>query len=99
LTGRLVFEADNPMRLMVKHIEEKPVPPSQRTELPIPPSLDAAVLACLAKDPASRTPTAAAFAAALTEAEADVEPWGEPEAERWWRERSNVPDVPDGVRV
>jgi len=86
LTGRLVFEADNPMRVMVKHVEEKPVSPSERTHLPIPPSLDAAVLGCLAKDPAARTPSAAAFAAALRRAEADVEPWGEAEAARWWQE-------------
>ena len=89
LTGRLVFEADNPMRVMVMHIDAKPVPPSTRTELPIPPSLDAAVIGCLAKDTASRTPSAAAFAEALMVAEADVEPWGEPQAARWWRERAN----------
>jgi len=84
-----VFEADNRMRVMVMHIDAKPVPPSTRTELPIPPSLDAAVIGCLAKDTASRTPSAAAFAEALMVAEADVEPWGEPQAARWWRERAN----------
>jgi serine/threonine-protein kinase len=87
LTGRMVFEADNPMRLMVKHIEEKPVAPSLRTELRIPPSLDDAILGCLAKDPAVRTPSAAAFAAALTTAEADTDPWGESQAAEWWAER------------
>jgi hypothetical protein len=87
LTGRMVFEADSAMRLMVKHIEEKPVAPSQRTELPIPPSLDDAVLGCLAKDPAARTPTAAVFAAALASAAPDAEPWGEEEAAAWWSTR------------
>jgi serine/threonine-protein kinase len=87
LTGRMVFEADNTMRMMVKHIEEKPVPPSQKTERPIPASLDDAILGCLAKEPASRTPSAAALSAALAFAEADVEPWGEEQAAAWWRER------------
>ena len=87
LTGRMVFEADNTMRMMVKHIEEKPVPPSQKTERPIPVSLDDAILGCLAKEPASRTPSAAALSAALAFAEADVEPWGEEQAAAWWRER------------
>ena len=32
LTGRRVFEADNPMRLLVKHIEEKPAAPSSKTD-------------------------------------------------------------------
>jgi len=84
LTGRLVFEADNPMRVMVKHVEEKPVPPSARTDLPVPTSLDAAVLGCLAKDPATRTPSAAAFADGLTAAEADVDRWTEAKAAQWW---------------
>jgi eukaryotic-like serine/threonine-protein kinase len=87
VTGRLVFEADNPMRVMVKHVEEKPVPPSQRTDLPIPPSLDAAILGCLAKDPAARTPSATALADALAAAAADVAPWGEAEAAAWWSAR------------
>ena len=90
LTGRLVFESDNTMRLMVKHVEEKPAPPSQRTALPIPPSLDDAVLGCLAKDPATRTPSAAAFAAALAGAEPDVEPWDEERAAAWWREHAGM---------
>jgi serine/threonine-protein kinase len=93
LTGHKVFESDNMMRLMVRHLEEKPSPPSTQTGLPIPPSLDTAVLGCLAKDPAARTPSAAAFADALAEAEADVEPWGQQQAAAWWtmRTRSKTP--------
>jgi serine/threonine-protein kinase len=98
LTGRMVFEADNSMRLMVKHIEEKPVAPSLRTELRIPPSLDDAVLGCLAKDPALRTPSAVAFAAALTAAEADTDPWGESQASEWWAERIGVFATATGER-
>jgi eukaryotic-like serine/threonine-protein kinase len=86
LTGHKVFEADNTMRLMVKHIEEKPVAPSARTSLPIPRSLDDVILACLAKDPAARTPTVAVLAAGLADAEAETEPWGEAQAAAWWRE-------------
>ena len=93
VTGRLVFEADNPMRVMVKHVEEKPVPPSQRTNLPIPPSLDAAILGCLAKDPAARTPSATALADALAAAAVDVAPWGEAEAAAWWSARRTAPVV------
>ena len=90
LTGRLVFESDNTMRIMVKHVEEKPVAPSVRTSLPIPRSLDDAVLGCLAKDPSSRTPSASAFAAALAAAESDVEPWHEELAAAWWREHTGM---------
>jgi eukaryotic-like serine/threonine-protein kinase len=90
LTGRPVFEADNTMRLMVKHIEEKPVPPSQRAALPVPTALDEAVLACLAKEPAYRPPTAMALDQALAEAQAEVEPWSEERAAQWWKERAGA---------
>ena len=58
LTGQLVFEADTPMKMFVQHLQAEPVPPSQRTELPIPPELDAFVLACLQKDPDKRPQSA-----------------------------------------
>ena len=99
LTGQVVFESDNVMRLMVRHIEEKPVPPSQRTDRPIPRSLDDAVLACLAKDPAARPPSAAAVAVALTAAEADVEPWTQEQAAAWWHTRTQSETLPDAAVV
>ena len=40
LTGQLVFEADTPMKMLLQHVQAEPVPPSQRTELPIPPEID-----------------------------------------------------------
>ena len=54
LTGQLVFEAETPMKMFVQHLQTPPMPPSQRTELPIPAELDELVLACLEKDPANR---------------------------------------------
>ena len=36
LTGELVFEADTPMKMFLQHVQTPPIPPSQRTELPIP---------------------------------------------------------------
>ncbi len=54
LTGQLVFEADTPMKMLMQHVHAQPVPPSQRTELPIPRELDELVLACLQKDPDMR---------------------------------------------
>jgi len=97
LTGRLVFESDNIMRLMVKQLEEKPVPPSQKATLPIPAALDDAVLSCLAKDPAARTPSAAAFSAALGVAEAEVEPWTQEDAAAWWNSRARSETLHDAA--
>jgi serine/threonine protein kinase len=58
LTGQLVFTGNTPMQLLVQHAQTMPEPPSARTELPIPPELDAIVLTCLAKDPSGRPRTA-----------------------------------------
>jgi serine/threonine-protein kinase len=83
LTGQLVFEAINGLQLITKHLQEPPVPPSQRTELDVGPELDQVVLACLAKKPDDRPQSAAELDRML--AEIEIEPWSEEEATRWWR--------------
>jgi len=97
LTGRQVFEGRTPMETMMQHVNATPVPPSGRTELPIPPALDALVMACLAKAPADRPPTADAIAARLEEIPTDGA-WTAERAARWWeahRPRDTpTPDVP-----
>src|SRR2546423_9193477 len=60
LTGQPVFEADNPADMFLLHLQASPVPPSERTEIPIPSELEALVLACLEKDPRPRPQDAAA---------------------------------------
>ena len=54
LTGSLVFDADNSMKMLMHHLHTRSRPPSERAELPIPRELDDLVLACLQKDPALR---------------------------------------------
>ncbi len=54
LTGHLVFEGDTPLQTILKHIQQPPEPPSQRTDRAIPAELEALVLACLAKRPDER---------------------------------------------
>jgi serine/threonine-protein kinase len=75
------------------------VPPSRRTDRHIPPSLDDIVLACLAKDPAARPPSAAAVSNALVAAEADVEPWTQEQAAAWWQGRTRSKTLPDAAVV
>ncbi len=82
LTGRPVFEAANPLQLLAKHVNEPPVPPSERMELPITPGLDRLILDCLAKSPAARPASAESLARSL--ASVEVAPWGETEAAHWW---------------
>ncbi|MGE0592584.1 MAG: serine/threonine-protein kinase [Vicinamibacterales bacterium] len=54
LTGQPVFEANTSIQVLAAHLEATPLPPSARTELPIPSALDDLVLACLEKEPARR---------------------------------------------
>ena len=37
LTGQLVFDGDTAMKVMAKHLQEPPVPPSQRARIAVPP--------------------------------------------------------------
>ncbi|HKG94071.1 MAG TPA: serine/threonine-protein kinase [Gemmatimonadaceae bacterium] len=83
LTGRLVFEAENAVRLVVMHLQDEPDPPSRLAPFPVPPALDELVLSCLAKAPDGRPRSAAEVSQALSAV--DVEPWGEAEAAAWWR--------------
>jgi serine/threonine-protein kinase len=65
LTGRLAFEGETPLQTILKHLQEPPEPPSRLIETPIPPELETLGLACLAKRPEDRPPSAAALADAL----------------------------------
>jgi len=98
LTGQLVFEAGNALQSITKRLQETPVPPSQRTELPVPSDLDALVLACLAAEPSDRPATAGELARRL--AVLNVRPWTDEEAARWWAARfplgEGLPNDADG---
>ena len=81
LTGQQVFDGDTPMKVMAKHLQEAPIPPSQRVAS-VPPRLEQVILACLAKKPEDRPRSAAELARLL--AAADVEPWTNEQAAGWW---------------
>ena len=83
LTGQLVFPAETPMAALMHHAHTKPVPPSARTEVPIPEAMDRLVLACLAKNPADRPQSAKELSKQLGEV-AGAGAWTEDEARRWW---------------
>jgi serine/threonine-protein kinase len=83
LTGQLVFEGTTPMKTLLKHVEEVPVPPSQRTEVAVPPVLDALILQCLEKDP-DRRPKDAQTVLHLAR-ECRIGPrWDDGRAREWW---------------
>ncbi|MBR3505389.1 MAG: protein kinase [Clostridia bacterium] len=64
VTGRVPFDADTPMAIALKHIHEKPVPPtSQNPAVWI--SLDEVIMKALEKDPDKRYQSAAQMASDL----------------------------------
>ena len=83
LTGRLVFEAETAVKMMLLHVQSTPTPPSRVTEMEVPEELDRVVLACLAKDPAARPASAAELARRL-DAVPVRERWTAERAEAWW---------------
>jgi eukaryotic-like serine/threonine-protein kinase len=83
LTGHLVFDADTSMKMLLQHLHAQPVPPSQRTELPIPQELDDLVLACLQKDPALR-PQNAGELFRMTQRCRATDVWTSETARKWW---------------
>jgi serine/threonine-protein kinase len=83
LTGHLVFTAESPIGLILKHAQTPPPRPSSRTELAIPAALDELVLACLAKDPADRPQTARELSRRLGEVDG-AGTWTQDRARDWW---------------
>ena len=83
LTGQLVFDEPTPTATSVAHVQKTPVPPSSRSELPIPGDLEQLVLRCLAKAPAARPQSARALDEAL--AALAVDPWTPERADAWWQ--------------
>jgi serine/threonine-protein kinase len=84
LTGKLVFEGETPMAIVVEHVRSDPEPPSTRTELPVPPELDAVILRCLAKKPEDRFASMRELSRALAAVPLDP-PWSEQNSEEWWQ--------------
>jgi serine/threonine protein kinase len=83
LTGKLVFEGPGAVKVMADHVHAPPVPPSSRSDRPIPPELDALILECLAKQPDQR-PNSASVLRSRLRAIPIAGPWTSERAESWW---------------
>ena len=83
VTGQVTFQGRRPLEVLTQHVSTPPVPPSQRSELKIPESLDRIILMCLEKDPDRRPASADAVAALLAGVE-PLLPWTADRALQWW---------------
>jgi eukaryotic-like serine/threonine-protein kinase len=93
LTGRPPFWGEKALRVLLAHMNDPVVPPSQlRPEVPA--DLEQVVMRCLAKDPADRYPDAGTLAQAFADCQA-AGLWTRERAERWWRESHHEPIAPE----
>jgi serine/threonine-protein kinase len=88
LTGKSTFESVNVVQVIARHLNDVPMPPSQRAGITVPPALERLVLACLAKSPMQRPQSAGELSRAL--GAIDLEPWEEEQAADWWKARATV---------
>jgi hypothetical protein len=78
----MVFTGRTAIEIMMHQAQTVPVPPSARTEVAISKRFDAAILACLEKDPNARPATADALAAELSGI--GLTAWTLEKRRRWW---------------
>jgi tRNA A-37 threonylcarbamoyl transferase component Bud32 len=83
LTGGPVFDADSITQLCRKHVDEDPVPPSERTKAPISSQLEHVILSCLEKKRALRPQTARDLAQLLNKCPG-AHDWTVDSGDAWW---------------
>jgi tRNA A-37 threonylcarbamoyl transferase component Bud32 len=83
LTGRMVFEGENAIQVMLQHAQAEPQRPSQRVDRPIPAALEDLVMQCLEKDPLRR-PAGAQVVIDRLDAVPLTSVWTAERAEQWW---------------
>jgi len=84
LTGETPFSGTTVLEVCAAHLHTEVVPPSSRTNRPIPEAIDAIVLRCLKKNPEDRFASADALLEALSDVPG-VEAWTQQRARAWWQ--------------
>ncbi|WLD13439.1 serine/threonine protein kinase [Planctellipticum variicoloris] len=88
LTGTPVFRSESVVELCRQHVLQAPEPPSERLGRSVTPELEAALLACLEKDPSRRPQTARELAVRLEKC-ATAHEWSMEKADGWWSRYSS----------
>jgi serine/threonine-protein kinase len=91
VTGRPPFDSTNPMEVMMAHVRDEVVRPSEH-QADVPADLEGVILRCLAKKPDDRFQDVDSLEQALAECAA-ANQWTQAHAARWWyeNEQSTVP--------
>ncbi|MFL5506242.1 MAG: protein kinase domain-containing protein [Gemmatimonadales bacterium] len=89
ITGEQPFFGLTAREVFRKHLEDRPVSPSEKLGRTVAPELESLILRCLAKSPTSRPESARALHCMLEEVlEPSLGAWTSEEAEAWWREHA-----------
>jgi serine/threonine protein kinase len=95
LSGRLLFERNGSLPMMMAHITDAPPDFKNRISSYLPPELTAVLMQCLAKKPYDRPSDARALAAALKAIPiAPAQQWTDVQAQAWWASRKPKPLPP-----
>jgi len=82
VTGKLVFESETPMGMILEHVQKVPIPPSKRSEVSLPSQLQEVILSCLEKEPGRRPKSALSLIEALDSC--GPFGWDQRAAREWW---------------
>ena len=88
LTGRPPFDGSNAMDVMIAHVRDEVIYPSQY-QPDVPADLECVILRCLAKSPADRFPDVYHLEQALAECAA-ADQWTQWHASLWWHENDQT---------
>jgi serine/threonine-protein kinase len=90
VTGQLVFTGRTAIETILQHVQAEPMPASQKSPHEVPRSFDELILACLAKNPDDRPPTADDVAGRLSAIERECQ--NAPDSVReWWDQHHPAP--------
>jgi tRNA A-37 threonylcarbamoyl transferase component Bud32 len=95
LTGKLVFEGDTAMKILLQHVRDLPVRPSARSEVELPEELDLVIMECLEKRPELRPADARILEARFAACARLLPHWDPERAEDWWSK--HMPVKPPGI--
>jgi serine/threonine protein kinase len=83
LAGGLVFDGDQVIEMLQKHISEEPTPLGERAPQDVPQALEALIMRCLSKEPHERHADAEELAGDLADYLL-TDPWTPSRARSWW---------------
>jgi eukaryotic-like serine/threonine-protein kinase len=95
LTGRPPFAGTNPLDVMIAHVRDEVVRPSQ-IQADVPADLECVILRCLSKSPEDRFQDVDSLEQALAECAA-ADRWTRWHAASWWRENDQTVAMPQVI--